>query len=131
MAEGLMKKIYGRAAYVQSAGVRHDREVDGFAIAVCNEIGVELVRHRCRSFEEMQDWGDHLGSFDLVVALSPISQRLAMDMARTAALEVEYWPISDPVGQADGREATLALYRAARDQIRNRMIERFGPPAEG
>jgi len=54
-----------------------------------------------------------------------------MDMARTAALEVEYWPISDPVGQADGREATLALYRAARDQIRNRMIERFGPPAEG
>lgn len=130
MAEGLMKKIYGRTAYVQSAGVKHDMEIDGFAIAVCNEIGVELVRHRSRSFEEMQDWGDHLGSFDLVVALSPTSQRQALEMARTASLDVEYWPIPDPAGKAEGREATLALYRDARDAIRARMIERFGPPTE-
>ena len=70
MAEGMMKKFYGRAAYVQSAGVRNDMEVDGFAIAVCKEIGVEISTHRSRSFEEMKEWGDDLGSFDLVVALS-------------------------------------------------------------
>lgn len=130
MAEGLMKQIYGRTAYVQSAGVRHDMEVDGFAIAVCSEIGVELLRHRARSFEEMQDWGDHLASFDLVIALSPTSERMALDMARTTSIEVEYWPIPDPVGMAEGREATLTLYRAARDEIRSRIIERFGPPAQ-
>ena len=126
-----MKKIYGRTAYVQSAGVENDMEIDGFAVAVCGEIGVELVRHRSRSFEEMQALGDHLGSFDLVVALSPASRHQAEMLARNAYLAVEYWPIMDPVGQAEGREATLALYRAARDQIRSTMLERFGAPTIG
>ncbi|WP_323715634.1 arsenate-mycothiol transferase ArsC [Paracoccus aminovorans] len=126
----MMKKFYGRSAYVQSAGVKNDMEIDGFAIAVCDEIGVELARHRSRSFEEMQAWGDDLGSFDLIVALSPASQRQALELTRVAHLDVEYWPIMDPSGLAEGREAKLALYRGVRDQIRNRMIERFGPPTE-
>ncbi|WP_026155119.1 low molecular weight phosphatase family protein [Paracoccus sp. N5] len=130
MAEGMMKKFYGRAAYVQSAGVKNDMEIDGFAIAVCDEIGVELSRHRARSFEEMQAWGDDLGSFDLIVALSPASQRQALELTRVAHLDVEYWPIMDPSGLAEGREAKLALYRGVRDQIRSRMLERFGPPIE-
>lgn len=125
-----MKKFYGRAAYVQSAGVKNDMEIDGFAIAVCGEIGVELSRHRARSFEEMQAWGDDLGSFDLIVALSPASQRQALELTRVAHLDVEYWPIMDPSGLAEGREAKLALYRGVRDQIRSRMLERFGPPTE-
>lgn len=130
IAEGLMKKIYGRATYVQSAGVKHDMEIDGYAIAVCNEIGVELSRHRTRTFQEMHEWGDALCSFDLVVALSPASRRQAEDLARLAYLDVEYRPITDPAGQAEGREAALTLYRNTRDQIRDKMIERFGPPPE-
>ncbi|WP_229342273.1 arsenate-mycothiol transferase ArsC [Shinella zoogloeoides] len=125
-----MKKLHGRTAYVQSAGVKNDMEIDGFAVAVCNEIGVELVRHRSRSFEQMQEWGDHLGSFDLVVALSTASQEQALALAQTAYLEVEYWPIADPVGLSEGREATLHQYRIARDQIRTRIIERFGLPSD-
>lgn len=125
-----MKKFYGRSAYVQSAGVKNDMEIDGFAIAVCDEIGVELSRHRARSFEEMQAWGDDLGSFDLIVALSPASQRQALELTRVAHLDVEYWPIMDPSGLAEGRDARLALYRGVRDQIRSRMIERFGAPTE-
>lgn len=129
MAEGLMKKFYGRAAYVQSAGVKNDMEIDGFAIAVCQEVGVELSRHRSRSFEEMKDWGDDLSGFDLVVALSPASQRQALELTRFYHLDVEYWPILDPTGIGESREAKLAAYRQARDQIRARMVERFGPPA--
>lgn len=125
-----MKKFYGRAAYVQSAGVKNDMEIDGFAIAVSDEIGVELSRHRSRSFEEMQAWGDDLGGFDLVVALSPASQRQALELTRVFHLDIEYWPIMDPTGLAEGREAKLAMYRSTRDQIRDRMIERFGPPTE-
>ena len=128
MAEGMMKKFYGRAAYVQSAGVKGDMDVDGFAIAVCDEIGVEIANHRSRSFDEMQDWGDDLGGFDLIVALSPASQRQALEMTRLYHLEIEYWPIMDPTGLAEGREARLAAYRQTRDQIRQRMIQRFGPP---
>lgn len=126
-----MKKFYGHAAYVQSAGVKNDQEIDGFAIAVCNEIGVTLTNHRTRSFEEMQAWGDDLGGFDLVVALSPASQRLALDLTRLFHLEVEYWPIMDPTGMAEGREAKLNMYRQTRDQIRLTMIKRFGEPVAG
>lgn len=125
-----MKKFYGRAAYVQSAGVKNDMEIDGFAVAVAQEIGVEISRHRVRSFDEMQAWGDDLGGFDLVIALSPASQRQALELTRVNHLEVEYWPIMDPVGLAEGREAKLATYRATRDQICKRMVERFGPPTE-
>ncbi|MBC7740188.1 MAG: low molecular weight phosphatase family protein [Candidatus Saccharibacteria bacterium] len=130
MAEALMKKFYGQRAYVQSAGVRNDMEVDGFSIAVCREIGVELARHRSRSFEEMQKMGDDLSQFDLVVALSPASQKAALDLTRFYHLAVEYWPILDPTSIGEGREAKLSAYRLARDQIRTRMVDRFGGPTE-
>ncbi len=126
-----MKKFYGHAAYVQSAGVHNDMEIDGFSVAVCQELGIELSRHRSRSFEEMRDWGDDLSGFDLVVALSPASQRQALEFTRFFHLDVEYWPILDPTGIGESREAKLAAYRQARDQIKARMLDRFGPPTEG
>jgi protein-tyrosine-phosphatase len=131
MAEGLMKKFYGQRAYVQSAGVRNDREIDGFTVAVSDELGVKLDRHRVRSFDEMEEWGDDLGQFDLIVALTPASQRRALELTRYAHIDVEYWPIMDPTGLGETREAKLAAYRQARDQIRARMLARFGLPTEG
>lgn len=123
-----MKKFYRKRVYVQSAGVRNDIEIDGFSVAVCQEIGVELARHRSRSFEEMQQWGDDLGQFDLIIALSPASQRMALDLTPHYHIEVEYWPILDPTGLGETREAKLAAYRQSRDQIRDRMTARFGSP---
>lgn len=125
-----MKKFYGTGTYVQSAGVRNEMEVDGFAVAVCREIGVELERHRSRSFDEMEKWGDDLGSFDLVVALTPASQRRALELTRFYHLDVEYWPIIDPAGLGETREARLASYRQARDQIVEKLTERWGAPRE-
>ena len=130
IAEGLMKKYYGQRAYVQSAGVRNDLEVDGFSIAVCQEMQIELSRHRSRSFEEMQGLGDDLSQFDLIVALSPASQRMALELTRFYHLAVEFWPILDPTSIGDSRDAKLAAYRQTRDQIRDRMIGRFGAPTE-
>ena len=130
MAEGIMKKYYGTDTYVQSVGVKNDLEIDGFSIAVCKEMDVELSRHRSRSFDEMEQWGDDLSSFDLVIALSPASQRRALELTRFFHLDVEYWPILDPTGLGETREAKLVQFRAARDQISQRLIERFGPPIE-
>ncbi len=125
-----MKKYYGQTAYVQSAGVRNELDIDGFSIAVCEEIGVELSRHRARTFEEMRQWGDDLSGFDLIVALSPASQRLALELTQNAALDVEYWPTLDPTGLGETREAKLTAYRQTRDQISERMLARFGPAIE-
>jgi arsenate reductase len=129
MAEGIMKKFYGTDTYVQSVGVKNDLEIDGFSIAVCAEMNVELARHRSRSFDEMEQWGDDLSSFDLVIALSPASQRRALELTRFFHLTVEYWPILDPTGLGENREAKLVQFRAARDQIASRLVERFGAPA--
>lgn len=128
MAEGLMKKSFGTRVYVQSAGVKNDLEIDGFTIAVCSEIGVELERHRVRTFQQMEEWGDQIDAYDLIVALSPAAQRQALEYTRWHAIEVEYWPIFDPTGLGETREAKLAAYRQTRDQIAGRIRDRFGPP---
>ena len=126
MAEGIMKKLYGIGTYVQSVGVINDLEIDGFSIAVCDEIGVELSRHRSRSFDEMERWGDDLSSFDLIVALSPASQRRALELTRLFHLKVEYWPILDPTGIGETREMKLVSYRQTRDQILSKLREKWG-----
>ena len=126
MAEGIMKKLYGTGTYVQSVGVINDLEIDGFSIAVCDEIGVELSRHRSRSFDEMERWVDDLSSFDLIVALSPASQRRALELTRLFHLTVEYWPILDPTGIGETREMKLVSYRQTRDQILNKLREKWG-----
>ncbi len=126
-----MKKLYGTGTYVQSVGVMNDLEIDGFSIAVCEEIGVELSRHRSRSFDEMEQWGDDLSSFDLVIALSPASQRRALELTRFFHLDVEYWPIMDPTGLGETRETKLNTYRQVRDQIVSHLVDRWGQPSEG
>ncbi|VCU62037.1 Arsenate reductase [Tritonibacter mobilis] len=130
MAEGIMKKLYGTGTYVQSAGVKNDLEIDGFCISVCQEIDVELSRHRSRSFDEMEQWGDDISSYDLVIALSPASQRRALELTRFFHLDVEYWPIMDPTGLGESRQAKLESYRQTRDQILERLIARWGTPTE-
>ncbi len=131
MAEGIMKKFYGTDTYVQSAGVKSDMDIDGFSISVCREIGVELDRHRTRNFDEMERLGDNLSSFDLVVALSPTSEKLAQDLTRVYHLDVVYWPIMDPTATGETREAKLEAYRQTRDQIIGHLTAQWGAPRAG
>ncbi len=128
MAEGLMKKFYGTETYVQSAGVIADMDIDGFSIAVCAELGIELARHKSRSFAEMHKFGDELSSFDLIVALSPVSKKEAEKITNFYDLKIEYWPISDPTGPEDNRDKKLMAYRNSRDQIIGNLTRKFGAP---
>ena len=121
-----MKRIFGQQIYVQSAGVRSDLDINGYAVTVCNEIGIELSRHRTRAMHEMRDFGDDLASFELIVALSPAAQRIASEHTRLFSLELEYWPVLDPTGMAEQREDSLIYFRQTRDQIKQKIVERFG-----
>jgi protein-tyrosine-phosphatase len=125
MAEGIMKKMHGARIFVQSAGVKGDMDVDGFAIAVCGEIGVALDAHKARSFDDMEALGERIGQFDLIVALSPAAQRAALEYTRWYAIDIDYWAVMDPTGIGETREEKLAAYRATRDQILARVRERF------
>lgn len=126
MAEGLMKKLYGFDTYVQSVGVLNDLEIDGFAISACQELGVELSRHRARSFQDLEEYGEALSGFDLIVAMSPASQRHALDLTRLFHLSVEYWPIMDPTGIGETRETKMNAYRQTRDQILDQLKGKWG-----
>lgn len=121
-----MKKLYGAQVYVQSVGVVNDLEIDGFAISVCKEIGVELETHRARSFEEMEQMGEMLSGFDRVVTMTPAAQRRALDLTRYYHLTVDYWPILDPTGIGETREQKLNAYRQTRDQIVKKLRDNWG-----
>ncbi len=125
MAEALMKKLVGTQIFIQSAGVKSDHDIDGFAVAVCQELDVELSKHKVRSFEDLEDWGERLDSFDLVVALSPTSHRRITELTKDHAVDVEYWETADPTGKGENREDKLALYRAVRDDIIANIKRRF------
>lgn len=125
-AEGLMKKRFGDRVFVQSAGVQHDLEVDPFMVTVAAEVGVDLSRHRAKSFDEMEGWGDDFGSYDLIVALSPAAQRRALEYTRHTSVEVRYWAIMDPTGIGETRAQKLDAYRQTRDQIISAITTAFG-----
>ena len=128
MAVGLFRQIIGPASYVSSAGVRKD-ELDPFAVAALDEVGIDISRHRPTTFEELEDWEGL--NFDLIVTLSPEAHHKALELTRTIAAEVEYWPTPDPTAIEGAREQRLAAYREVRDQLTERIKTRFGWHAGG
>ncbi|CAK0761965.1 Protein-tyrosine-phosphatase [Azospirillaceae bacterium] len=121
MAAAVFKKIHGARIYVDSCGVR-ECDIDPFMIAVMQEKGIDLSRHRCKTFDELEDL-----SFDLVISLSPEAHHKSVEMVRTMACEVEYWPTFDPSVLEGNREAMLSAYREIRDKLIDRIEKRFPP----
>jgi protein-tyrosine-phosphatase len=123
MAEALMKYLHGGRVYVQSAGLR-PAPIDPFAVAVLDEIGIDASRHRPRSFDDLED--DY---FDLVISLSPEAHHRAVELTRTSSCEIEFWPVLDPTLTEGSREAQLNAYRTFRDDLLQRLRQRFPPPS--
>lgn len=125
IAEGLMKKQFGTSIYAQSVGVESDLEIDGFAIAVCKEIDVELSRHQVRSFDDMEKLGEHMIAFDVIIALSKASYHKVLQIVSDKNIEIIYWPIKDPVFTSERREEKLTVYRLIRNQLQGLINEAF------
>jgi protein-tyrosine-phosphatase len=119
MAEAIFKYLHGHHVYVDSVGVRLG-ELDGFAVSVMDEIGIELSRHRPKTFDDLED-----SSYDLVISLSPEAQHKSVEMTRVMACEVEFWNTFDPSVIEGNRETRLNAYRQVRDQLMERIKARF------
>ena len=120
MAEAIMKFLHGHQVYVDSAGVRA-KDIDGFAITVMDEIGIDLTRHHAKTFDDLED--DY---FDIVITLSPEAQHSAIELTRVMACEVEFWNTMDPsLIESEDREVVLDAYRQVRDQLMQRIKNRF------
>ncbi len=119
MAAALLRHLHGRRIFVDSVGVRASA-IDPFAVAVMEEFGIDLRDHVAKSFEELEDL-----SFDLVISLTPEAQHRAVELTRSMACDVEFWPSLDPSVLEGSRAEILAAYRSVRDGLWRRVQERF------
>lgn len=121
MAEGLTKYFCGHQIFTDSVGIRAEEKcANPFAIAVMEEIGLDISAHRPKRYEDLMD-----SSFDLVVTLSPEAQHKAIDLTRTLDCQVEYWPTLDPTAVLGNRENIISAFRQTRDMITDRIKRRF------
>jgi len=125
MAEALGRHYFGKSVYVQSAGVRKS-EPDPFMVAVLDEIGVDAKKHKPRTLDELEEWEGL--NFDLIVTLSPEAHHKALELTRTMAAEVEYWPTPDPTAAQGTREQVLDAYRNVRDGLAYRIRLKLRSP---
>ncbi len=122
MAVAILRHLAGRRCYAVSAGIRRGRS-DPFVAEVMAEIGIDMTGHTPRTISELDDT-----SFDLIVSLSPEAHHQALELTRTFAVDVEYWPTFDPsmmIGHAN-RAQVLDAYRSVRDNLFRRIKTRFG-----
>jgi len=122
MAAAILRHLAGRRVYVESAGVRPEGDPDPFVTVVMEEIGIDISKHRPQAIKDLHDT-----SFDLIITLSPEAHHQALELTRTMAVDVEYWPTFDPslmLGQGS-REQVLDSYRAVRDSLFKRVKARF------
>jgi protein-tyrosine-phosphatase len=119
MAAAIMRHLARGRIYVESAGVRAS-EPDPFTIAVMDELGIDLSQHKPVSLRDLHDT-----NFDLIVTLAPEAHHRALELTRTHAIDVEYWPTPDPTLASGNREQILAAYRAVRDGLFAKIKQRF------
>ena len=122
MAESLLQRMFPQGLYVKSAGARKG-ELDPFAVAVMAELGQDISGHRPMTFEELEDWEGL--NFDLIITLSPEAHHKALELTRTLAADVEYWPTFDPTRTEGNREQKLEAYREVCDSLSMRIRKRF------
>jgi len=119
MAEQIARRMLPRDIFVASAGVRPG-ERDPFVDAVQAEKGLSLGAREPRLLEDLED-----AYFDLIVTLAPEAHHAALELTRSLAVDVEYWPTADPTSASGTREQILAAYRDVRDRLEARIRQRF------
>ncbi|MFB2553394.1 arsenate-mycothiol transferase ArsC [Ensifer soli] len=119
MAEALAKAMLPAGVYIASAGVRRG-ERDPFVDAVLGEIGLDVGRHQPHSLEELED--DY---FDLIITLAPEAHHAALELTRSMAVDVVYWPTPDPTATTGSREQRLGAYRDVRDHLEGLILGRL------
>ena len=125
MAESLLQRMFPHGLYVKSAGAKKG-ELDPFAVAVMAELGQDISSHKPMTFEELEDWEGL--NFDLIITLSPEAHHKALELTRTLAADVEYWPTFDATAVDGSRTQRLDAYRCVRDELLQHIEQRFAAP---
>lgn len=124
MAEALAKHLQASGdlgeAHFDSAGIDPGL-VDGFAISVMTELGIDLLRHESKDLEDIDP-----SDVDLIITLSSPATASAREFVQAHAdLHFEEWAVEDPSLTEGSREEQLAAYRRTRDDLADKLLQRF------
>jgi len=113
MAEGWLRHLAADRFIVQSAGVT-PTEVNPFAIEVMSEAGVDI------SGQHSKDVATLLGvHFNYLITVCGNAKESCPVFPGNAYRE--HWPIEDPAHAEGSHEQKLAVFRATRDDLRQRV----------
>lgn len=119
MAEALFKARFGTRAFVDSCGLKKGN-LDPLAVFAMDEIGIDISKHRPKTFDALDD-----DNFDLIITLSPEAHHRALEFTRHLSLEVEYWPTFDPSLTDGSRDQRMMAYEQVRDELDKKIRSRF------
>lgn len=119
MAEVLAKALLPPGTYVASAGVRTG-ERDPFVDVVLDELGLTAGRHEPHTLDALED--DY---FDMIVTLAPEAHHAALELTRSMAIDVVYWPTPDPTVATGTRAQIVSAYREVRDHLERLIRQRL------
>jgi len=118
MAEGLLRHEAGDRFEVYSAGTKPSI-VRSEAIAVMDEIGIDISGHRSKSIDEFV--GQEL---DYVITVCDnAKESCPVFPARTLRM---HWPFEDPAAVQGSDDSRRAAFRKVRDQIHGRIMVFLG-----
>ena len=115
MAEGLLRHDGGDCFEVESAGVEASF-VRPQAIKAMQEIGIDISRHRSKSFDEF------LGqSLDFVITVCDnAAERCPIFSGKVERI---HWSFDDPAAAVGDNVQKLEVFRRVRDEIRGKLRE--------
>ena len=118
MAEGILRQINGENYDVESAGLEPSH-VRPEAIQAMREIGIDISGHRSKSVDEFTGQ-----QFDYVITVCDnANESCPLYPAETERI---HWSFSDPAAVTGSDDARLEAFRKVRDEILERLRERFG-----
>jgi arsenate reductase (thioredoxin) len=115
MAEGLLRREAGARWEVHSAGT-HPTSVRPEAVAVMNELGIDISRQWSKSVDEFAG-----REFDFVITVCDHANAVCpVFPGNTRRL---HWPFEDPAAVTGDAETKLEAFRLVRDQIQAKVRE--------
>ena len=122
MAEAMIKVTYPGKIFADSCGVSPGHP-DWFAIAVMEEIGINMNSHHPKSFDELDS-----AFYDVIISFSPEAHEAAVALTQSMDCETLYWPVDNLANLTGPRDERLRAYRHVRDVIKDNLEHFLGEP---
>jgi len=115
MAEAMIKITFPGEIFVDSCGVLPGSP-DGFAIAVMDEIGIDMATHQPKSFADLNS-----EFYDVIISFSLEAHQAAIGLTKSIDCKTLYWPVDNLADLSGSRDERLRAYRHVRDDIQSKL----------